>query len=216
MKAIFDRKRNGYLRYFIDLLTNHIAPHKSTKKWSILVWIIELHLVSSLYCDSLSYANSRNTTCHACPDNTARLLDNANTAAGPGSSLNDCVCEDGYYSAGGITGVECLSCPSGASCDGRSSTPRAKKGYWRAALTVSYSHQDKSWVSSSQEIATEHEMFYPCSPWYACSPTEMADFAQAEQVDTTITTSDVSYIYYGNRNGTTKCNGNRHGIRCEG
>lgn len=152
--------------------------------------------------------------CYTCPDNTARLLDNENTAYGPNSKITECICDDGYYSVNGTTGVKCLTCPKGAICDGRSSPPRAKKGYWRSALTVYY--QDKTWLSSSSQISYQNERFFPCNPWYACDNTEMANFAIVEESSMTSSSSNLMKLYHGNINGTTKCDGHRQGIRCQG
>jgi hypothetical protein len=182
----------------------------------LLWWIIELRSVSSLFCNSLSYANSENTTCLSCPSYTARLLDDASTAAGPGSTLNDCVCLDGYYSTNGETGVACLACPPGAVCDGRSAPPRAKSGYWRAAPTTKFDKDKESdkWILLSPE-ATARENFLPCSPWYACISTEKSHFTMMESLTMTSDPHSAA-VGLGNRNGTTKCDGARRGVRCEG
>ena len=92
---------------------------------------------AALFCSARSYAATDGTSCAACPANTARLLDNADTAAGPGSTVGECVCEPGFYSPiGGAAGTACVPCPSGGVCDGRGAPPRAVRGFWRLTTEV--------------------------------------------------------------------------------
>ena len=68
--------------------------------------------------------------CISCPANAG--------TAGPGSgSINDCVCNAGYYNAGAdnaSTPIECKICPLGTYCSFTGSTLRnltLQPGWWR-------------------------------------------------------------------------------------
>lgn len=74
--------------------------------------------------------------CKRCPANTARMR------SAPGLSINECLCEKGYYQAEGkLSGSPCVACPAGAECPGSvfldnrtdaavNASPHPIEGFW--------------------------------------------------------------------------------------
>eukprot|EP00163_Fabomonas_tropica_P002559 TRINITY_DN1197_c0_g1_i1.p1 TRINITY_DN1197_c0_g1~~TRINITY_DN1197_c0_g1_i1.p1 ORF type:complete len:1223 (+),score=281.85 TRINITY_DN1197_c0_g1_i1:1949-5617(+) len=80
-------------------------------------------------CPRSQYVEERGASqCNDCPKNTWM----------PTNAIRDhiskCTCMPGFYHPKFETGVECLPCPLGASCEGGQNPPRAIPGYWESTL----------------------------------------------------------------------------------
>ncbi|KAH8057813.1 palmitoyl-(protein) hydrolase [Aureococcus anophagefferens] len=93
-------------------------------------------------CDEYSYQPAfAAASCLACPANAKRVSQRG-LVVGDGSSVDQCLCEAGFYStaplpnatafddAWGAPGVACAACPEGAVCRGYAYAPYNEKNYW--------------------------------------------------------------------------------------
>lgn len=76
------------------------------------------------HCGLGFYADSEGMNqCWECPEGMTTLSEAS-------SSVDDCLCENGFYLAETENGISCLKCGSGISCKGGSELPVATAGYW--------------------------------------------------------------------------------------
>jgi len=204
----------GHLNYFFHTLTDISAARAlllSSMTKPAVAPLVACFLALSqpvggeLFCGARSYASADNAGCTACQAHTARLFQDPATAAGANSTVDDCLCEEGYYDARGPSSssnaASCEACPPGATCDGLHAPPRALAGFWRLAGTNADPQPD--------------ELFWPCSPWHACESTAAAAFVAEEGL--AMRSDSVGYAGDGtNLNETTLCSGHRTGARCDG
>eukprot|EP00736_Rhodelphis_marinus_P007410 Rmarinus@m.26380 len=82
-------------------------------------------MAQCLPCDIAEYASSSGShVCSLCPSHSQRLVNST------GTSLNECLCDSGYYYEVVLDTWQCTSCPTGGECVGGMAAPVNEKGYW--------------------------------------------------------------------------------------
>jgi len=75
-------------------------------------------------CGRLSYAaQNASAQCTSCPKGAVSVLPNSDT-------VDNCICEAGYYQKERRLGGECTPCPTGGHCHGRTVQPVTLTHYW--------------------------------------------------------------------------------------
>jgi hypothetical protein len=105
---------------------------------------INTSLTVTIMCQTEQYKQP-DGLCVACPDNSY---------SGGLLNITSCRCKPGFYSKKRSTGVPCLKCPTGATCNGGTNTPIPIYGYW----------------SSSNDFSSSNDSYtvFHCEPERAC------------------------------------------------
>lgn len=90
-------------------------------------------------CESGEYQNvDASTACKECPENT--------TSVQGSDSIEQCRCQQGFYSLLGTPGTSCRPCPAGATCDGEELPPLSQQNYFELTREVGSRRLSRGYV----------------------------------------------------------------------